>query len=169
MVMSRIPILNSVPAGFLDTVKGDGLKRIVPADATTSKLIMQIVIRVWRILAGTAPLYPYTIAGLFLYDHNECEGEFAITHGICLQQRRKTNGEQRAIIGLTTAAVSRGEDYTAFVLLHEIAHAATGDGHTMQFQQYLDYLIMTYNAKYGTNLQNDYSGGFDDEESSPAR
>lgn len=167
--MPKIPVLNSVPTGFLDTVKGDGLKRIVPADAATSKLIMQTVIRVWRILANTAPLYPFPVCGLFLYDPTECGGEFAVSNGICLQQQQIGSGDQRAIIGLATSAVSRGEDYTAFVLLHEIAHAATGDGHTMQFQQYLDYLILTYNAKYGTNLQNDYSGGFDDEESSPTR
>lgn len=165
----RVPMLNVVPPDFAESAKSSGLKRILTADVPTKKLINRIIFRVWRILGGATKQYPFPIKGVFLFNAEECTGDFDGCDGMCMNQARTITADKRAMIGISTQAAARGEDYVSLVLLHEVSHAATGEGHTTQFHQYLDYLIMTYNAKYGTEIANDYSGGFTDEESSPTR
>ena len=112
---------------------------------------------VWELIGGTMQKFPHPVSGLYLYDHRQCSGDFFEAEAICSNQVHTKTGEKRSIIGLDIEPVRRGGEYLAFLLLHEIAHAATAAaGHGGHFHQYLDYMILTFNQKYGTSLENDY-------------
>ncbi len=62
-------------------------------------------------------------------------------------------------VGLSLAALNRGTEYAAFLALHEFCHIfvkCPGDKHTKAFHKKLDEFIEKYNAKFGTNIVNDY-------------
>ena len=52
------------------------------------------------------------------------------------------------------------ENYIILVLLHEIAHLLSGQGHNAAFTGCLDKLLAEYNKKTGANIANDYAGIF---------
>lgn len=67
-------------------------------------------------------------------------------------------GTRLSIIGISTAALDAGQDYTVLVFLHELAHAIHGGGHDESFHNVLDGLIERYNAATGSRIINNYCG-----------
>lgn len=155
----KVPALNRVPKAFLEEQKENGLAGLVEPTAEERENLQEWAAMVWELLGSTVQKFSYPIAGLYLYDHRQCSGDFSEAEGICSNQAHTGTGEKRAIIGLDIEPVRRGGSYLAFLLLHEIAHAATAAaGHDGHFHQYLNYLLYIFNQKYGTSLMNDYIG-----------
>ena len=153
----KVPALNRAPKAFLDEQKENGLAGLVEPTAEERGNVEKWAAMVWGLIGSAMQKFPYPVAGLYLYDHRQCSGDFGISEGICSCQRNAGTGEKRAIIGLDIEPVRRGGEYLAILLLHEIAHAATAEaGHDGNFHQYLDYLIYVFNAEFGTSLENDY-------------
>lgn len=155
----KVPALNRVPKAFLEEQKENGLAGLVEPTAEERENLHEWGGKVWDMLGDAAQKFPYPVAGLYLYDHRICSGDFGISEGICSNQVHTETGEKRSIIGLDIEPVRRGGSYLAFLLLHEIAHAATAAvGHDDHFYQFLNYLLYSFNQKYGTSLMNDYIG-----------
>ena len=60
-------------------------------------------------------------------------------------------------IGLSVETLEGDEDYCILVLLHEIAHLRSGQGHNASFSGCLDKLIAQYNRASGAHIVNDYT------------
>lgn len=150
------PALNDVPAGFVRDITRIGCPGLLQPTKQEQTIINEQLEKVWKLIGDTMREYPYPVVGVYLYDDYSAEGEYCMADGMCSNQASTENTPRRAIIGIGRSAVNRGSDYLAFLLLHEIAHAAAGIGHDDGFHQYLDYLIMSYNHEYGTELKNDY-------------
>lgn len=59
-------------------------------------------------------------------------------------------------VGVSVGAIERGEEYTQFLFLHELAHI-DGDGeHTPEFHRQLDRMIELFNQRTGSRIVNDY-------------
>lgn len=156
---SGVPTLNKVSKAFLEEQKENGLAGLVEPTAEERENLQEWAAKVWELLESTMQKFPYPVAGLYLYDHRQCSGDFGISEAICSNQVHTETGAKRAIIGVDIEPVRRGGSYLAFLLLHEIAHAATAAaGHNTRFHQYLDYLLHCFNVEYGTSLVNDYVG-----------
>lgn len=156
---TRMPELNKVPKEFLLEQAESGLAGMVEPTAEERENVQEWGEKVWDMLGDTVQKFPYPVAGLYLYDHTQCTKMFALCEGICSNQQHTETGGQRAIIGLDVEPVRRGGPYLAFLMLHEISHAATAaTEHGDHFHQYLDYLLHCFNAEYGTSLVNDYCG-----------
>lgn len=154
-----MPELNKVSEKFLLAQAESGLAGMVEPTEEERKNVQEWGEKVWDMLGDTVQKFPYPIVGLYMYDHTKCTKMFAGLEGVCSNQQHTETGERRAIIGLDVDPVRRGGQYLAFLLLHEIAHAATAAiGHDDHFHQYLDYLIYSFNSEYGTSLVNDYCG-----------
>ena len=154
-----VPALNAVPDDYIIGEMKKGLAQTVEPTAEDMKLIQEQAANVWKLLQGEMIDYPYPVYGLFLFDHTHCNGEYGNIDGICSFQYNLSTGATRSIIGINLHAVHAGADLLAFVLLHEVAHAAVGEnGHSAHFHQYLDDLISRFNRRYGTALKNDYIG-----------
>lgn len=68
-------------------------------------------------------------------------------------------------IGLSYEATEKGFQYSALVVLHELAHVLCGiaeisgsNDHDQRFHSILDGLIERFNAKTGMKIKNDYFG-----------
>lgn len=59
-------------------------------------------------------------------------------------------------IGISVEALERGQWYTQFLFLHELAHIFSGGEHTEEFHQCLDGLIEQVNKYTGGHIVNDY-------------
>lgn len=59
-------------------------------------------------------------------------------------------------VGISLEAIERGEEYTQFLFLHELAHVISGGEHTPEFHRQLDRLIDQFNRRTGGHLSNDY-------------
>ena len=154
-----VPALNAVPDDYITGEMKKGLAQTVEPTAADLKLIQEQTANVWELLRDEMVDYPYPVYGLFLFDHTQCSGEYGNIDGICSFQRNLSTGGKRSIIGINTHAVHEGADFLAFVLLHEVSHAAIGeDGHSVRFHQYLNGLIARFNQRYGATLENDYRG-----------
>lgn len=152
-----VPALNKVPKAFMEEQKKNGLAGLVEPTAEELGNVEKWAAMVWELLESTMQKFPYPVAGLYLYDHRQCSGDFSEAEAFCSNQVHTETGEKRSIIGLDIEPVRRGGSYLAFLLLHEIAHAATAAaGHDGHFHQYLDYMILSFNQKYGSSLENDY-------------
>ena len=157
LVKPRMPELNKVPKAFLEEQKENGLAGLVEPTAEERGNVEKWSAKVWELIGGTMQKFPYPVAGLYLYDHRQCSGDFFEAEAICSNQIHTETGEKRSIIGLDIEPVRRGGEYLAFLLLHEVAHAATAAaGHDGHFHQYLDYLLFSFNERFGTSLVNDY-------------
>lgn len=154
----EMPELNKVPEGFLLEQKESGLVGLVEPTREEWENMQKWASMVWDMLGDTVNKFRYPIFGLYLYDHRQCNGDFSICEGICSNQENTETGMKRSIIGIDIEPARRGGEYLAFLLLHEAVHAATGIvGHDNHFHQYLDYLIVCFNGKFGTQLANDYN------------
>lgn len=155
----KVPALNRVPKAFLDEQKENGLAGLVEPTAEERENLQEWAAKVWELLESTMQEFPCPVAGMYLYDHRQCSGDFSEAEAICSNQEHTGTGVKRAIIGVDIEPVRRGGEYLAFLLLHEIAHAATAAAtHDSHYHQYLNYLIYVFNAEYGTSLVNDYVG-----------
>lgn len=149
------PILNDVPSDFVREAKRDGLPGLLKPTEKERKTIQEQINRVWALLGDTVQEFPYPICGVYLYDDYKGTKDFLGADGMCNNQEKGT--ERRAIIGIGRSAADRGRNYLTFLLLHEAAHAAVGTPkHNDRFHQYLDYLLLCFNRKYDTALENDY-------------
>lgn len=156
---SGVPTLNKVPKAFLEEQKENGLAGLVEPTVEERENLQEWAAKVWELLGSTMQEFPYPVAGMYLYDHRQCSGDFSEAEAICSNQEHTGTGAKRAIIGVDIEPVRRGGEYLAFLLLHEIAHVATAAaGHDDHFHQYLNYLLYSVNQKYGTSLVNDYIG-----------
>lgn len=59
-------------------------------------------------------------------------------------------------VGLSVGAVERGEEYTQFLFLHELAHVHVSGDHDPEFHRVLDRLIARFNQCTGGRVVNDY-------------
>lgn len=151
------PELNDVPAEFLRQANKEGLPLMKRPTDEERKAIEEQVSRVWALIGDTFLEYPYPVCGLYLFDDIAYSGENAGADGICCSRSNEEAATNFSIIAIGESAVQRGEDYLAFLLLHEITHAATATGkHDEHFHLYLDYLLLSFNQRYGTALKNDY-------------
>lgn len=154
-----VPTLNKVPKAFLEEQKENGLAGLVEPTAEERGNVEKWAAMVWELLESTMQKFPYPVAGLYLYDHRQCSGDFFEAEAICSNQVHTETGEKRSFIGFDIEPVRCGGEYLAFLLLHEIAHAATAAArHDDHYHQYLNYLLYSFNAEYGTSLVNDYAG-----------
>ena len=155
----KVPALNRVPKAFLEEQKENGLAGLVEPTEEERGNLQEWAAMVWELIESTMQKFPYPVAGLYLYDHTQCRGEYGNVAGMCSFQHNLSTGGKRSIIGLDIEPVRRGGSYLAFLLLHEIAHAATAAaGHGDRYHQYLNYLLRSFNTEYGTSLVNDYVG-----------
>lgn len=156
---SKVPELNRVPKAFLEEQKENGLAGLVEPTAEERENLQEWAAMVWELVGGAMQKFPHPVVNLYLYDRGQCSGDFFEAEAICSNQEHTGTGAKRAIIGVDIEPVRRGGEYLAFLLLHEIAHAATAAaGHDCRFHQYLNYLLFSFNQKYGTSLMNDYIG-----------
>lgn len=155
----KVPELNRVPKAFLEEQKENGLAGLVEPTAEERENLQEWAAMVWELLESTMQKFLCPVVGLYLYDHRQCSGDFSEAEAFCSIQIHTETGEKRSIIGLDIEPVRRGGSYLAFLLLHEIAHAATAAaGHDDRYHQYLNYLLYSFNSEYGTSLVNDYIG-----------
>lgn len=154
-----VPELNDVPADFLRQAKKEGLPTMKQPTEEERKVIEEQVSRVWALIGDTFLAYPYPVCGLYLFDDAAYSGELAGADGICCNRSNEESETKFSIIAIGESAAQRGGDYLAFLLLHEITHAATATAkHDEHFHIYLDYLLLSFNQRYGTTLKNDYIG-----------
>ena len=154
-----IPILNDVPSDFLREAKQFGLDGLYRPTEPERKMVQAQIDKVWELIGSTFDEFPFPVSGVYLFDDSVCYGDYEGNDGLCANQEKVNSNRKRAIIGIGKSAIEAGEEYTAFLLLHEITHAATATtGHNDRFHQYLNYLLSCFNQEYGTNLENDYSG-----------
>lgn len=153
------PILNDVPSDFLREAKGFGLEGLYHPTEPEREMVQAQIGKVWELIGSTLDEFPFPVSGVYLYEDSACFGDYEGNDGLCANQEKVNSNRKRAIIGIGKSAIEAGEEYTAFLLLHEITHAATATtGHNERFHQYLNYLLFCFNQQYGTNLENDYSG-----------
>ena len=155
-ICKALPILNDVPAAFVRDITQIGCPGLLQPTQQEKALVEEQLEKVWQLIGDTMAEYPFPVVGVYLYDDLQAADEYYMTVGMCNQQAGMDKASSRALIGIGRSAVKRGDDYLAFVLLHEMAHAATSVNHDDRFRQYLDYLIMSYNREYGTEIENDY-------------
>lgn len=98
-----------------------------------------------------------TICYLFAFKHSTDADEGMEIDGITYTHIQPLTGNTIHSLGLSEDALSRGPVYAAWCLIHEIAHALTGDmDHGYIFHTTLDGLYQRYNEARGTSLANDY-------------
>ena len=112
---------------------------------------------------NTLPPDIRTIAGMvdsFFVFEKDGNGD----DGLSVEYQDDITGTILHAVGLARCVLEYPADELTLVILHELAHIATGDYmrktalHGEEYQQYLDYLIMLYNSATGSSLQNDYFG-----------
>lgn len=119
--------------------------------------------RLANYIAPVAALFPYfvgkLVAGIYPYhmteqgteDLRECDG-------ISWEFHSPGTGEVGYMIGISIEAIEAGQDYTAFLFMHELSHITTGPEHSQAFHDQLHELLMVYNGATGANLANDMFG-----------
>ena len=97
----RVPTLNKVPKAFLEEQKENGLAGLVEPTAEERGNVEEWAAMVWEMLESTMQKFPYPVAGLYLYDHRQCSGDFGISEAICSNQVHTETGRNGLSLGLT--------------------------------------------------------------------
>lgn len=149
--------INDLPYQFRYAQYQLGLYSLYAPTETELSLLSDAVKRAWELFSEELnnPLHA-PVAGLFCYDMDRCSGKFNTADAICCPS---PDGHY---IGVSQQAVERGGEYVQFLLIHELVHALTDTVHTPHYEATLDEMLMRYNARFGTNLKNDYAT-FNDE------
>lgn len=96
-------------------------------------------------------VYPYSMAEQNREDKHEVDG-------ITWEYHDPATGEVGYLIGISIEALEAGQDYAAFLFMHELAHITTDGGHPRAFHDQLGELLLIYNRATGANLVNDMFG-----------
>lgn len=129
----------------------------------TEDLLRRAFVSVFLCFAGE--LEDAGLSCVFCYDMETQRPESCLymCDGIALI--REVEGSKRSIsaLGLATQCLDRGEQYSSEIAIHEVAHLLFPENsksgelrHGERFHSGLDVLLAKYNARFGTNLQNDY-------------
>lgn len=111
-------------------------------------------------IVPAAELFPDLVnmlCAVYVYRMNEQSGDAAGVDGILWKNVTSDSGTVYAV-GISTEAMDKGADYTAFLFLHELAHITTDGDHSRAFHDQLNELLMVYNEATGANLANDMFG-----------
>ncbi len=119
--------------------------------------------RLVQYIAPVAALFPYfvekLIGGVYPYRMGEQgTAELRESDGITWEYHDTDTGKVGYMIGVSIDAMNEGEEYTAFLFMHELAHITTGGEHPRAFHDQLDELLLIYNRATGESLANDMSG-----------
>lgn len=109
-------------------------------------------------MAFVFPLLQWGLCAVYLYRQEDQPVELKRCDAICWDDVTTDGIGTLHAIGISTAALDRGPEYTQFVFLHELTHATHGGEHTAEFHAALDELIIEYNRATGATLANDYFG-----------
>ncbi len=115
--------------------------------------------RLERYIVPTAALFPdlmKMLCAVYVYRMSEQTGEAAGSDGICWKNVTSYAGTLYAI-GISTEAMDKGAEYTAFLFMHELAHIRESE-HCYKFHEILNDMIGQYNHAYSVNLANDMAG-----------
>lgn len=119
--------------------------------------------RLAEYIAPVAALFPFFVeklaAGVYTYYMTE-QGteELRECDGITWEFHATDTGEVGYMIGVSVEALDAGEEYAAFLFMHELAHITTGGEHPRAFHDQLNELLLIYNQATGANLVNDMIG-----------
>lgn len=119
--------------------------------------------RLAEYIAPVAALFPYfvgkLVAGIYPYHMTEQgTAELRGCDGISWEFHSPGTGEVGYMIGVSIEALEAGQDYTAFLFMHELSHITAGPEHSQTFHDQLNELLMVYNGATGANLANDMFG-----------
>lgn len=118
--------------------------------------------RLSEYVTPVAVLFPDLIAkinAVYVYSMGEqMQEELRKNDGISWKYCDTDTGKSALIIGISAEGLEAGAEYTQFLFMHELAHAATGDGHTTAFHEKLNGMIRTFNGETGSNITNDLYG-----------
>lgn len=106
-----------------------------------------------------------TLAGFFLWDSDKNTGSYAPNHFCAVTVLYGIGKNQWAYaIGFSLQMKDYSDYDFQLVVLHEFAHllAWANPGHPPHWHAFLNWMLDQYNAKYGTELKNDYDQ-FNDE------
>lgn len=115
--------------------------------------------RMERYIVPVAELFPdlmKMLCAVYVYRMSEQTGEAAGSDGICWKNVTNYAGTRYAI-GISTEALDKGPEYTAFLFMHELAHIKEPE-HSYKFHEILSDMIGQYNHAYSVNLANDMAG-----------
>lgn len=96
------------------------------------------------------------VTAFYVYRQSEQTEPLSENDGICWKDVTLHDGDLYAI-GISTEALDRGQEYTAFCFLHELCHIYEYDtGHGINFHNRLNAMITRYNECTGSTISNDF-------------
>ncbi|MDE7172281.1 MAG: hypothetical protein K2O11_10490 [Oscillospiraceae bacterium] len=120
----------------------------------TKRIFTGIILALQRVIMKSS------LSLVYCYDQRQQPPNLAGFDGYSSVHIHEPDGRRVSSIGVSVQALQRGDEYAAFVLLHELAHI-TGRSepeHGKLFHIWLDMLIASYNEATSAKIINDYYG-----------
>lgn len=138
---------------FLTIKRKEGLLCLCD-DSAAVEALQAAAWKVWAAFGERIARKNFT--GLFLFDAGEQRGEWAACDGMAVRYST-TNGTLAYKIGVSSQAVSNGEQELLQVLLHEVCHVLnwTAYGHEAEWHAAFGQMLAEFNHATGMTLEND--------------
>lgn len=142
---------NTLRAEILKRIEADGL--ILADDPAALARLKSLVERVRTALPGDVTdgidvLFVFRESDQTAEEMQGCDGWLWWVCGL---------GRTRHALGVSIEVLDGDQDYCILVILHELSHLRSGQGHNAAFSNCLDRLIKQYNERTGEQIENDYS------------
>lgn len=122
--------------------------------AETKRIFTGVIFALQRVIMKSS------LSLVYCYDQRQQPPNLAGFDGYSSVHTHEPDGRRVSSIGVSVQALQMGDEYAAFILLHELAHV-TGRNepeHGQLFHAWLDMLIVSYNKATGAKIINDYCG-----------
>ena len=146
---------------ILRWIKRQGV--VMCCDTTEQERAKEFLLPIFRVLEDTIRAVP--LCAVYLYRQSDQPPTLRTTSGTPMQgvdgiewvDVTPDRGRLHAI-GLSAEALSRGQEYSQMLFLHEFTHIFCGREHGPEFHACLDGFIARFNTTTGADIINDYQG-----------
>lgn len=142
-------------SAFLKQERESGLKYIVRDTELESRLSV-VIGRVFDLFSDL--ISRKNLTGFFLWDRENSTGAYSHFDAVTVLCGMGKNQESEYKIGFPIQMGDYSDHDFQLIVLHEFAHLLSWamPGHPPHWHAFLNWMLDQYNAKYGTEIKNDY-------------